>query len=105
MTYFSASNSTTGNAVAVCFAAAGWPESRPLVHATPDSSVVARIIYKPLRRRLYVQFKNGDIYRYDDVPGDTVSELVASESAGKAFNRLIRDEFVGELVAKRGVTI
>jgi hypothetical protein len=39
------------------------------------------------------------------VPGDTVRELVASESAGKAFNRLIKDKLVGVRVAKRGVRI
>jgi hypothetical protein len=105
MTYFSASNSTMGAAGAVCFAAAGRPESRPLVHVTPDSSAVDWIVYKPQARRLYVQLKSGDIYRYDEVPGDTVHELVASESAGKAFNRLIKDKFVGERVAKRGMTI
>jgi hypothetical protein len=89
----------------VCFAAAGWPESRPLVRVTPDSSVLARITYMPQGRRLYIQFKSGDIYRYRDVPGDTAWEFVASESAGKAFNRLIRDKFVGERIAKRGMTI
>lgn len=94
-----------GTAGVVCFAAAGWPESRPLVHVTPDSSALDWIVYKPQARRLYVKLKDGDIYRYEEVPGDTVRELVASESAGKAFNRLIKDKFVGVRVAKRGVRI
>lgn len=89
----------------MCFAVAEWPDSGPLVRVTPDSSALTWIAYNARRRVLYAQFKRGDIYRYGDVDGDTAQELFASRSAGKGFNRLIKDKFVGVCIATRGVKI
>ena len=41
---------------------------------------------------LYVTFKNGDIYEYDDVDEDLAKEMLRSESKGKFFWRYIRND-------------
>ncbi len=86
----------------VCFAVAGSGESlnpsSPWVRLTPDSSAFDWVAYNPRRRTLFVQFREGNMYRYRDVPEETARELFASQSVGKCFHRKIKGYFVGELV-------
>ncbi|MGN6506561.1 MAG: KTSC domain-containing protein, partial [Tepidisphaeraceae bacterium] len=42
---------------------------------------------------LEVEFKNGHVYRYFNVPFSTVEGLMHAGSAGKFFSRQIRDRF------------
>lgn len=46
---------------------------------------------------LSIRFKGGAIYDYPDVPEETFDELLASESVGKAFHRLIKPNFPATL--------
>ena len=47
---------------------------------------------------LLVKFKNGRVYRYADVPFDTVSDLHGSESVGKFLNAAIKPHYAVEEV-------
>lgn len=47
---------------------------------------------------LFVQFKNGVIYRYKDVPCVTYEDLYNAASFGKFFTQNIKDKFVTEKV-------
>jgi hypothetical protein len=47
---------------------------------------------------LSLQFKNGTIYKYKDVPAHVRDELVNAESFGKFFAENIKDKFVTEKV-------
>jgi fibrillarin-like rRNA methylase len=42
------------------------------------------------RGDLFITFKNGSIYSYNDVPKQVFNELVQAESHGKFFNQHIR---------------
>lgn len=42
---------------------------------------------------LYITFKNGDTYEYDDVPESMVRQMLKVDSKGKFLWRYIRDKF------------
>lgn len=46
------------------------------------STNVKRVGYVEERSELYVEFKNGDVVRYVEVPKDKHSELMAADSKG-----------------------
>jgi|WetSurSiteA1Bulk_404760.scaffolds.fasta_scaffold00048_25 uncharacterized protein len=54
------------------------------------SSVIASVGWAPV---LEVEFKNGGVYQYIDVPEDTFNELVSSKSKGKYLDAYIKGEF------------
>lgn len=47
---------------------------------------------------LFLEFKNGKVYRYLDVPQQVFDELLSTESAGRFFHSNIRESFAYELV-------
>jgi len=42
---------------------------------------------------MVIEFKNGSVYTYDDVPADIYETFVESKSLGAYFHKRIRDEF------------
>ena len=42
---------------------------------------------------LEVEFKNGSVYSYFDVPGGEYSNLVGAESVGKYLNQNIKNNY------------
>jgi len=58
-----------------------------------ESSVLASVGYDGGTLTLEVEFKNGHVYRYFNVPFSTVEGLMLASSAGKFFSRQIRDRF------------
>ena len=42
---------------------------------------------------LYIKFKSGDVYSYDEVPPEVYEQLVTAESVGQAFHKLIKNVF------------
>ena len=42
---------------------------------------------------LYIKFKSGDVYSYDEVPIEVYQQLVTAESVGQAFHKLIKNVF------------
>lgn len=55
-----------------------------------SSSNVAAVGYHPDFRRLYVRFKNGQAYRYEDVPAEVYRMLMVADSKGGFIHRVIR---------------
>lgn len=49
---------------------------------------------------LQLEFKHGDVYRYFDVPAETVDAFLASESKGQHFSKFIRDRYRFEKVRR-----
>lgn len=60
---------------------------------TPESSNIVRYRYDEETLTLEVEFKNGNIYQYFDVPAGVVEELDMATSKGQYFNQNIRDAF------------
>jgi hypothetical protein len=48
--------------------------------------------YDPSTSTLEVEFHNGSVYVYDGVPASVYEDIMASESVGKEFNRLVKRE-------------
>jgi hypothetical protein len=58
-----------------------------------SSTQAASIGYDPASSTLEVEFTNGSIYQYFDVPQSIYDELMASPSIGKAINAFIRQNY------------
>jgi hypothetical protein len=55
-----------------------------------DSSSVASVGYDAASRVLEVEFHNGGVYQYLDVPGEEYAELREAESKGRYLNAEIK---------------
>ena len=71
------------------------PELTPV-----SSSHLDAVGYDDANQTLYVQWKDGQISAYEDVPAVTASDLQNSPSPGKAFNSLIRGKYQHSYVEK-----
>ena len=61
-----------------------------------ESSNIAAIGYDAASKRLRVQFKNGGLYEYPDVPAATHEAFMAAESKGSHFAKHIRGKHEGK---------
>lgn len=61
-----------------------------------ESSNIAAIGYDAASKRLRVQFKNGGLYEYPDVPAKAHEEFMSAESKGSHFARHICGKFEGK---------
>ena len=57
------------------------------------STMLSAVGYDAGDSKLYVEFKNGDVWEYDDVPEDMFDALTGGGSAGAYFRNHIRNEF------------
>lgn len=55
-----------------------------------SSSNIASIGYNPVEFALEIEFLNGRIYQYYDVPEEVFNEMMAAESHGQYFYAYIR---------------
>ena len=51
--------------------------------------------YDPSTRVLTVQFKNGAVHQYEDVPADKHEAFTGNASPGRYFNERIKSNFIG----------
>ena len=58
-----------------------------------ESSCLEAVGYDHANLVLEVQFKNGHVYRYFNVPYVAVEQLMTARSLGRHFNSNIRDRF------------
>lgn len=58
-----------------------------------DSTTLASVLYSPDRCLLDMEFRDGAVYHYFDVPLPTYRELLQADSKGTYFNRNIRNRF------------
>lgn len=59
-----------------------------------ESQIIHSVGYAGATRTLEVQFRNGWVYQYDDVPDTVHSELMNAPSHGKYLKRHIVDDYV-----------
>lgn len=62
----------------------------PFSRLTPESSNVRGYRYDVGAKALFVTFKNGGTYRYNDVPPAVAKSLGRNKSVGKTINRLVK---------------
>lgn len=61
------------------------------MHREPvDSSSLNSLGYDARKRLLEVEFRNGGVYRYLDVPQDEFEALKGADSVGRHLNREIK---------------
>ena len=58
-----------------------------------DSAVIKDSGYAPLSNTLEIQFQNGSIYQYFDVPLQVYEDLKAASSQGQFFNANVRNAY------------
>lgn len=58
-----------------------------------ESSSIAAVGYSQTQRQLEIEFKNGSIYAYFDVPHEMYKDLIAANSVGGHFNAHVRPLF------------
>ena len=58
-----------------------------------SSSNLASIGYDPNSETLEIEFKNGSVYRYFNVPSFEHERLMAADSHGVYFNANIKDKY------------
>ena len=63
-----------------------------------ESSVLTAVAYRAGLQQLYLQFQEGNIYRYFACPRSVYNDLLAAESKGRYFVQHIRNGFHCERV-------
>ena len=58
------------------------------------SQIIHSVGHDAEARTLEVQFRNGWLYRYDDVPAEIYRALMAADSHGRYLKQNIVDKFV-----------
>lgn len=58
-----------------------------------QSSNIKKSIYDTITKKLIVEFNNGAMYEYDDVPHQIYTQFRMSESQGKFFNSKISKNY------------
>ncbi len=58
-----------------------------------NSSNIASIGYDPDNKKLTVEFRNGSMYEYENVPEDEYQELMGAGSIGSYFASNIKNSF------------
>jgi hypothetical protein len=64
-----------------------------------DSKAIARFAYDPDAQRLFIDFKTGGVYAYQDVPRAVFAGFREAQSKGQFFQTAIRDRFQGRRLA------
>lgn len=68
-------------------------QAQHVLRQVVESSSLRSIGYDRANRTLEVEFKNGGVYLYEDVPLELWSELRLAESKGQFFQERVRDRF------------
>jgi KTSC domain-containing protein len=71
-------------------------------HVPVESSAVATVGYSKKLRALEIEFRNGSIYRYLDVPTDVYEALLNARSKARYYDENIRHKYRSQHVKSRG---
>jgi hypothetical protein len=64
------------------------------IHREPvDSTALATVGYSKKLHALEIEFRDGLIYRYEEVPFPTYRDLVAADSKARFYNKNIRGKY------------
>jgi hypothetical protein len=66
-----------------------------------ESTAIAKVGYSKRYHILEIEFVNGAIYRYFDVPFSTYGELMSAESKARFYDSNIRKHYRSTLVQQR----
>jgi len=66
-----------------------------------QSSAIAKVGYSKRRHILEIEFVNGAVYRYFDVPASMYRDLVSAESKARFYDSNIRKHYRSALVRQR----
>ena len=66
---------------------------KPELSSSIDSSLIREVGYDPFMEVLTVNFRNGGIYEYIEVPESVYNNLIEAPSAGKFFHINIKNKF------------
>ena len=64
-----------------------------MTSSSVESTTLAAVGYDRFDQRLWLTFRNGATYCYDDVPVEIHERLLAATSKGAYFNKNIRARF------------
>ena len=76
-------------------------EHRNLQWQSLESKLLAAVAYVAPRRRLYLRFYSGEVYRYFTFPADQYRAFLDAESQGKYFLAHIRNQFPYQRLLRR----
>jgi lysyl-tRNA synthetase class 2 len=65
-----------------------------------ESSMFTGHHYDPNTRQMTVQFKNGSVHQYDDVPMEKHEAFSGSASKGRYFNDHIKSNFASRKIVE-----
>src|SRR5437016_11749353 len=93
------------------FVAASWADPSPtptpnhitsrILRQSVQSTAIAKIGYSKRRHILEIEFVNGAIYRYFDIPLSVQRDLMAAESKARFYDSNIRKHYRSVLVRQR----
>src|SRR5437867_6217545 len=88
---------------AICAASSPTPVpiTSHIPHQRVESTAIAAIGYSKRQHNLEIEFVNGAIYRYFDVPPAVYRELMSSESKARFYDFNIRRRYRSLLIRSR----
>jgi KTSC domain len=95
--------------ISTAFVAAAWAEPSPtpnhIISRIPrqpvESIAIAKIGYSKRRHILEIEFVNGAVYRYLDVPVTVYRDLMSSESKARFYDSNIKGHYRSVLIRSR----
>src|SRR5437667_12679025 len=95
--------------ISTVLSAIAWTEPSPtpshIVSRIPrqriESTAIAKIGYSKRRHILEIEFVNGAVYRYLDVPVTVYRDLMSSESKARFYDSNIRRHYRSVLIRSR----
>ena len=66
-----------------------------------QSTAIAKVGYSKRRHILEIEFLNGAVYRYFDVPGSAYRELMSAESKARFYDSNIKKHYRSVLIRQR----
>ena len=95
--------------ISTAVAAVAWAEPSPtsnhivsrIARQPVESTAIAKIGYSKRRHILEVEFVNGAVYRYLDVPVTVCRDLMSSESKARFYDSNIRRHYRSVLIRSR----
>ena len=69
-----------------------------MIRQPVESSNIRSVGYDEVSRKLEIEFRDGAVYQYAEVPGVVYLEMTRAKSVGKFFIANIRNQYQGERV-------
>jgi KTSC domain-containing protein len=95
--------------ISIAVVAVAWTEPSPtpshvvsrILRQSVESTAIAKVGYSKRRHILEIEFVNGAVYRYLDVPITVYRELMSSESKARFYDSNVKGHYRSVLVRSR----